>query len=395
MSDIKFTFILLKIFELFIFTIYGYILSRTKTNKEYWFKASVPIIVYTLIEGLRFGRLVDWNIYYFGFLYNGERSDRVDFEPLFALLGRISYDLGIPYFFVITIQCLFVIFAVFIVLKHYRKYLTYALPVLLFLLLNAEQFIRWYIGFAFFLLSVNSIINNNKRFSIIWLVCACLCHSGIVVIAPIIIFAKRIDKISISPKIAFYLFFSTIFIFSISDLTFLISGANFLLSKGLGGDANVLSRYLSNIELLINGEFGRFGYMFERNIFGNLRLLIGYGPLIWYGKDMVRNVPYGMFMYNVFVLGAIVYPMFSTVEIFNRYSDAFMFFSLIVSGIFYYNFFVKRVKVSFVIFLLVCSSFFMQYAPCVENIFNRTDDKTMKFIWDAKPGENYIPTEKW
>ena len=82
MSDIKLIYILLKILLFIVFCFSGSWLSKAKTNKSYWMIAIVPMLAFAIIEGLRFGRLIDYNVYYFRYIDLGEGIEQF-YELLF------------------------------------------------------------------------------------------------------------------------------------------------------------------------------------------------------------------------------------------------------------------------------------------------------------------------
>ncbi len=385
------SYVILKFIELLVFTIFGYILSKTTTNQDYWRKSIIPILTYTLIEGLRFGRMVDWNMYYFRYVDIGQGITTESYEPVFTLLIKVCYSIGLPYPAFILLQCFLLIFSIFLFLRHYKRYLTYALPILIYVIAMNENYIRWYMAFSFILLSINSLIASNRNYAIVWAICASLTHSGIILFLPILFFAKYVNNIKLSPKILLIIFLLTCFVFTLSNLSFLISISNFIISKGLGGFSSIITKYLYEIENLINGDFGGVGAS-DRSIFGRLRFFISWAPLIWYGQKYMQEIKWGNFIYNLFAVGAICYPLFTLIEIFDRYAFSLMFFSVIVAGVLFYNIFTSKIKQKLAIVIICFMSFIMQYSVSYTDVFNMryTLGHETPFVWDAN-GKKFIP----
>jgi len=82
MSFIKLTFVFLQFVLLFVFLVSGYLLSKSKTKKQYWQIAIFPIVAFAVISGLRFGRGIDYNHYYLSYSTNLDGSEM---EFLFTL----------------------------------------------------------------------------------------------------------------------------------------------------------------------------------------------------------------------------------------------------------------------------------------------------------------------
>lgn len=390
MSDIKLTFVVLKLLQLIIFIVYGRILSRTKSDRDFWLKAIIPVLTYSVITGLRFGRFIDYNVYYFRYVNLGESLNSEDYEPVFSYICHFLYNAGVPYYLFVFLQCAFLITTIFILIKNYRKPLLYILPLILFELVGNEMFIRWYLGFSFFLLALNSYINVKRIwYTFIWLLLAISTHVGFVVFAPVFLFGRILNEKTIPPKIATVIFLISTFMMSLSNLAFFTTISTALVNLGIGSNDMRVGNYLNATEALINGEFGNTGVM-ERTLSNNIRLAIAYAPTIWFAKEYVKKYKYGILFYNFFVMGAIVSPLFSLIEIFNRYALALTFFSCISSGILFYEVLQNKTKHSVIIFFICLFSFLSAIWPNVSGAYSLKSDNEMLFIWDAN-GRNYLP----
>lgn len=394
-SDVKIIFVLLKSIELIIFILYGSILSRTKSIKEYWNKAWIPILTFTLIEGLRFGRRIDYNVYFFRYENIGTNFNSEDYEFLFKSIVYAFYNCGIPYWLFITANSLIVIYSIFLLLQHFRKYLKFTLPVLLFCTVQSENYIRWYLAFAFILIALHYLIKENKKKAyIFFFVCAVFIHVGTLFLFPIFFFTNQICKLQINPYIAAILCIIATLGMSIADMGGLVAASNFLLSIGIGNINDKIAFYLLQTETLINGEFGRSGYYAARSLSNNIRILLAYVPLIIFAKQYLKGDKYKMLIYNLFVIGAIVFPIFSTVEILDRFASALTFFSSIICGITFYNGFNDNKNSHKWISILLLLCLFANFWPNISDIISRTTDNDMLFIWDAN-GRNFLPYWQW
>ena len=79
---IKFIYVFIKFFELLVFILVGKKISKTKSDREYWRIALLAIVAFALVDGLRYGRMIDyWG--YWG-LYNSANTLFGNTDPLFS-----------------------------------------------------------------------------------------------------------------------------------------------------------------------------------------------------------------------------------------------------------------------------------------------------------------------
>ena len=199
MSEVKFNYIVLKLLLFAVFLIFGWILSKTKSNKTYWIIAFIPILTFGIVEGLRFGRMIDYNLYYFRYIDIGQGVIEEQYEPLFLLICYTLYNCGVPYYIFIFLQCSFLMFSTIMLMKNYREIVAYALPFIPFLFLMNENFIRWYLAFSFILLSVNALIKNKKNVSWVWAICGVLVHFGFFFYFFFLLCHKFFNRVTIKP----------------------------------------------------------------------------------------------------------------------------------------------------------------------------------------------------
>lgn len=381
MSDIKFTYIIIKSIELLVFIFGGFFLSKSKTNIDYWKHAFYIILMYAISMGLRFGRMIDWNMYYFRYNNLGHSVKSEEYELLFEYICNIFYNIGIPYWGFIFLQCAFFMFAVLVFLKNYKFALPFILPLFIDVSWSNEQFIRWYISFSFLLLAMNSLFNGKRISSYCWMTCAFLSHAGIILFFPLLIFSNKLNTFTLSPVISILLLIIATTVIKLTDFLFITNITDLLYATNMGTHAKY-GHYLNETEQLLSGEWGHTGYM-KTSTFYKLRSFIVYAPIIYWGRDIMSKYKYGIFIYNLFILGAILNPLFSIIEIFNRYSIILLWFFCIVGGIVYYNLF-KGYKFRFIVSIMLFMSLLCAIQPVISNIFGRDNNNEMLFIWDSE-----------
>lgn len=387
MSDIKLTYIFFKLFLFVVFIIFGYFISKSKTKKTYWCLSIIPIFIYSFVEGLRFGRLIDYNLYYYRYIDIGRNFFNSEYELIFKIINYVLYNCGIPYWGFIFLQCIFLMVSTFIFLENFKDSIKYALPIVLGAFIMNENFIRWYIAFSFILLSMNSVIKNNKIMPWVWGLCGVLTHFGTFFYIFILLFSRFINRYSIKPTISIILFLIFTFFISISNLTFLVTVSDFLIKLGIGNLSETLDSYLNSMNIIISGEFGYLG-VFDIDMLTRIRHCVICLPGILFGKKYMQNYKCGLLIYNLFVIGSIVYIPFASVELLGRISDSLLFFQCIVTSVVFINLLHRYVSKRHILISLVCLlSLFASYWPSVSIAFQYDRDNEMLFIWDANGRE--------
>lgn len=382
---VKVVYFLLKIIELIIFVTYGRKMSKSRTTFQYWKMATPPIIIFSIVEGLRFGRFGDWNLYYFRYKELGENASSLDYELLFRYICNFLSTIGVPYYGFIFLQCLLLIIASMTLLKRFKSDCRWMVPLVLVCITANEMFIRWYLAFSFILLSINSYLSRKYLRSGIWLICGSLCHLGILVIVAIWAILFQFRQLSINRTIAVILLFLSTFVASLSSMMFIADLVSYI-SPLIGSEDMRLWAYVENTEALLSGEFGHTGIM-ERSILKNIGNFIAYAPVIYWGKQYMKQYPYGLVFYNMFLLGVIAAPLF-LIEIFDRIFAVCLFFFCIVGGIYYKALLTNYKRTNKIFFWIGVLSFIFAILPHVWDAFNRDADLAL-FIWDAN-GRNFL-----
>ena len=200
--------------------LWGHMLSKSFSSRAFWQKALVPILIYGVVIGLRFGRMVDWNLYYFRFLEIGKNFDNSDYEILFKIFNYIFYSIGLPYWSFIFCESLLLMFALLFLFKNFKKELFFILPLCLDLIHNNELYIRWYFAVSFFVVAISFLISSKPKKAYFFFLISCLFHYGMVPLLPILFFAKYLNKYAIPPKIACILFLITSLGMNVTQLSF-------------------------------------------------------------------------------------------------------------------------------------------------------------------------------
>ncbi|MBO5422778.1 MAG: EpsG family protein [Fibrobacteraceae bacterium] len=384
MSLVKAIFLTLKLFEISLMFLCGKQMQSSKS--KYWHWGLVAVFSFACVEGLRFGRLIDWNVYYFRYVNIGENFLSESYEPVFKILCYAFYNMGFPYWLFIFCQCFFFFFCVVHFVKRYRNSAMFILPVAVIVSSNIEQFIRWYLSISFVLLSFSYCLDGKKIKTLLFMALGVFSHYGTVLFIPFLLLYKKMNGIKIPELflVGAYCCFS--FVLSLADLAFIGDFTNYLYMAGLNDDK--YGMYLLKTQTLMMGD-GRLGY-FSQSLFFNIKRFLTFMPFILLGRNVMKNYNYGLFVYYLAALGIIITPVFTVVELFDRYANFFNFFSCIVAGVVYSKILLSKKSFrSWKFFFCIISFALMLYTPFA-NIMSRTVDESMLFIWDAA-GRHTLP----
>lgn len=379
-----------KLFEIIVFFKCGSLIEK-KGDKAYWKIALFPIIVFALIEGLRWGHDIDYNVYAVRFtminswLTYDERS-----SPLFTIIVYALKLVGGSYPLFLIIESFFLMFSAFLLLQLYRDRAKWIVPCFLIAFLPNENFIRFYFALAFVICSFYFFLEKKYiRTSILLLGAvsmhfAMFCVIGIYLLIPILM-RKRID-----PRIVIGFLIVTLFFISVTSLDFLV-----LISQKLahifGNSNNVAVAYLNGMDKIVSGNHGQMGLMHSSST-NTVKQMLIYVPLFWWGFDIIKKYRYGTFVHNISVLNVLVSPIFSQVEILCRMTNICNIFTAIYMGIFMGEFFNKnapRIRLLFIMLSFFCYFYAYINAPFVRENFQ------MYFLWNSNGNlTNWAPYYK-
>ena len=123
--QISIVYVVLLILMLFVLYVAGRSISGQEEMSSVGYR--IACLAYTLNEGLRFGRGIDYNEYWrvYEELASGVDSDR-DF--LFVVFMKFLINIGIPYQGFILLASFMFFLGVIMILRHYKEILPFSLP---------------------------------------------------------------------------------------------------------------------------------------------------------------------------------------------------------------------------------------------------------------------------
>lgn len=376
---IKVVYIFIKLIEWLIFILVGERISRVKSDRAYW-RATLPAIIsFALVDGLRYGRMVD----YWGYLRLFKNTNSLiteGIDPLFSTFMYLFKEGGLGFTSLMVVQSALLIYACFVILKPYRRYGKYAVPLLLPLLVMNENLTRWFMACSFLYIAFYSYVGKKYLSAVLYLVAAYATHNAIIPLIPLIILYPLYDKRLIPRSVVLVLLvFMTLFS-DIGDAIFIVNISDWLLGSGLVDVETSMAGHLLHSQELIQGEHLEIGIM-QSAFYQKLIYLLKWIPIIWFGYTYAKDEEFKG-IYNITAISIILSPLLSQVELLGRYTMFMNIFSVVVAGVYYYKE-LKRNR-GFRCYMALLSLLLFMY-PTISLIFNRGTDENMLFIWDALP----------
>ena len=366
-----------------LFIICGHQISEKSRNAnisnfEYWKYASFIIIGYVIFMGLRYGRLVDYNVY--SNIYdNIQYGYKEGFEPLFAALMLCFKTVGLKYASFIAFTSFLFIFSFLLYIRDKTEILKIAPLIFLPECFMAENLIKWYVAFSTVLIALYFYNKRKYLWAILFAVIASKFHFGMILVEIPLSALLFVKRILINNEICLILFIVASFIGSVSLLNILAP-----IMPYLGVNEKLLS-YTEQFNDIISGQFGVLGIAKERGNFEIIRSIISFGVPIILAPKLVKQGKLSTFEVNAFYIGVIIEPIFSKVEIASRISGCFHFFQIIVCSYVYMSVLKNKIVLSPTFKLISIVGFiclmWLTVRYCLA--FGRNSAEDLRFIWDV------------
>lgn len=285
------------------------------------------ILTFTLIEGLRFGRGIDYNVYYYSFqtkdVFDVCKSNTI----LFDLLCFLLIKLGLPYQALIICSSSILAIAGTKLLIQYPKVLLLSLPWFYLQTFSAENLFRWYTAFSFLLLGIPYLLKDKTY---IYLVCCIIgVQFHIMMAIPAILFyiISKAKSPLLSPWVSILIYLFLSLVWTSSFMKNFISPINYLLSFW----EHYSDVYGGNLSSWLDGsQHGLAEFSIIRQVLDLCKNIF----LIFLGYNLIQKTKYKelVFYYNSMLLGIITYPAFAPIELFDRFNQLFLFFQCLIGS---------------------------------------------------------------
>lgn len=337
----------------------------------------IALLVYTLNEGLRFGRGIDYNYYWRSYedLAAGKYVETNIGMLLFEKI-LISFDLSWESC-VLFISFMFILGTLYL-MKCYKEILPLALPLFVFFSNAAvENMIRWYIGFSFILIGLSFQMREEKKLNkkfLFFSFLACLFHYAIIPI-PIIFYSIRFfKKPLLHPLITIALFYTIAFGFKTTVMLQFVDVVNTLSMM-----SDKFEHYSNNPVFWLTGGFDGVETTPFPALTEQLFLLV----IVCLGFISVKEQRKAfVYSYNLFIIGFLLYPIARQIELLERFDQPFLFFRGIVLAIIIQSFFVDvRIKLIPLFKLMVILIFLNLGRSMIIHPFTQSPQRYL-YVWD-------------
>ena len=289
------------------------LISRTgkSGNRKYWFYSIAYILLFAIIEGLRYGRGIDYLHYEDLYVNAFDESNMQD--VVFTSLNRFLNILGVPVCGAFILYSALWCFSIFFFLRSFRNIIWLALPLFIIISLpNFECLIRQYFAFSFFLISFSFWGERKKFLFSFFALLSCLSH--IAMLFPLllcVILGPLKFPFNAKYAILIYLFLSYFFDYSSSG-----GIVNYISLLNLNGN---YSYYIQNSDMWLGEEAVRTEL--QRGYMGKLAATFFDCSIFYlsYEKMIKEEHPrFIVLIYNIVIISSLYMQAVMGVEIMRR-----------------------------------------------------------------------------
>lgn len=314
MFDNYFTFFILRFTVVLLGIIIGNKVAKV-TPTKYWLSVFPFILIFSLNEGLRFGRGVDYNGYFFKYydILLGDKGLRNISDPVFVGLCHLNDIVGMPYQGLIFFLSFFLVVAGSFLLREVKDSMAYAFPLFFLFSFPAENLIRWFFAFSFLMISSYFYNNSNYKKAIIFAALALGSHMGIIIPAFFCFSLKYLKKPIFSLKTSVLLYIGLWTLFTTDAMLGLVKYINY--SSIFVSD--YYSGYIDNADVWLTGNG-----LGEKAINYGIGLALPDIITLILTYYVVRKRPQLTYYANIYIVGALLSAAIYRVEIGYRISVA-------------------------------------------------------------------------
>ena len=345
-------------------------ISKT-SSKRYWSYAFIPITIYAIEEGMRWGRSSDWPNYLEVYNQIGH-GDRQEFEILFYVFWRLFSFTGLPYPFVITACSFLLIFSLFYFSKDYKRYLWLLIPLLVvWISPKSIQFVRWFIGYSVFIIGYTKFLNQKRVIPLVIMISSIFFHYGLVLF---VFFAFIVSYIKTPLLRPIYPIIGSLLLILIFNIE-LLQNLTMLSQVFLHSGTERFDEYTKNPEYWLQANFetkSKVWYII------NMLPLYSYLWIFYKCLDSRKMVVF----YNIAIVGLILRSISSGIEIMDRYAicfDAFFVIASVVSFCYLREQYHKGILRTILLLIFTISFVTQSYKFCK----TLEDEKQMHYYWET------------
>lgn len=327
----------------------GFAINKAKNitlrNEKYWnYKTIIPIVLASLILGMRYDVGVDYLTYLD--LYQTKFIERENLELGFQFLIDTLNLTGAHFSFLFILSSLITLVFLYKAIKPLNKFL----PYLIFyyftsgLIFHSNNIIRHMIAFAILMYALRFVETKEFIRYVLIIALASLFHKSVIIFIPLYFI---LNKDIFYNRYLQYSLLTLVFVFGTQIFDLLLNySSNFFVFIGYGNYIENADIYIRKIEITSRSGLGVLNYSV---------LLINF-IVIFYSKELKETYKnHGVIIYyNLFFIGQLLFALVAGNIVFERLSYYFYFFRFVIYAITTYHFFhVKPINIIKV--LIACS----------------------------------------
>lgn len=362
----------LRFFLFFTLIFSGWRMQKCQNSSLNFYVIFVTII-YSLIEGLRWMRGVDYWHYYQDLVTNFGTADCTpNPEFLYRLYVNITYVLGVPYYISFVFYSALLIYPLMLICKKYRNAAKWILPLFyVFTIDQSENLIRQYIAIGILLFAIYCYTEEKYKKMYYCLISVFLIHdSALLIIIPFLLWLKK-GYTTAKPWWLLVLFSASFFLWKESY--------NDIIASHLGSlDVGFVrgGGYFKNADRWFTAEEGAFDNAAISAFNYAHRYLFNFF-LIYVGFYIQLSAPkYRVFYYLAFI-GIIIKTIGSDIEMYNRFYNWFIVFIPLIVGLTLSE---EKNKLNYWA-LASLSMVYMLYGGIFREL-NSINEYVIQFVWD-------------
>lgn len=350
----------------------------------------VGILAFTLNEGLRFGRWIDYNNYFFFYKQALHVNQSRFTEFFFVGICRTINALGGTYQVLILLMSFMHILGGVLFLRRYRSIAPYALPLYAFFSYSyAENLVRWYFGFSFVLIGLYYLFSEDeqkkKRNMLLYLLFSIIgvnIHYGMIIVFPVFLIIIHLKKILLPPLATVSIYVALVLFFRMEFMQPLIDVVS-IFGDVLGGR---FDNYASNAERWLT--MGALGLERTSSYRGFLLtsiyiicVVVGYVIRPYFGIKYI-------YAYNTFIFGLLLNPIAERTEMLSRFDQLFILFVFVILGYIIKYVLFERIRINKYAHIFILIILIGYFAHIGRRNFSRKTDQLL-YVWD-KNGREYL-----
>lgn len=344
-------------------------------NKEYWRKCIPLIVAFTLEEGLRWGRDIDWTLYYGVYENIGGKDFDIEFEFLFQFLFKTMAIAGLPYCMFITFCSFMWIFSLCYFVRPYKKCIRFFLPIcLLYFTVMVSNTFRWYLAMSFFLMALRNLLDGRKRIGFILLICTLGTHTAAFFMSMIgVVFVYTLKKrLLLKPIVVITISLVFIFLFNIDSIQNYMNIFKFFSTERF-------DNYFNNEEQWFYSETRKGD---RKNLIEYILLMIPFYIVLFstYHLQLKKTIIDGELFYSLLTVLILFRSLTSGIELLQRMSMYYEFVFVLLSS---YVFVFRNNIIGSTRFLLIIVVLFILYKGYIGYFKLYENEELMKYIWSS------------